>query len=70
MADTHLNAWLEEARESLAAAKAAVRDAEASVDALEQKVRGHDPSPAETPQEPSLADGGEVDKKTKKVKYR
>ena len=70
MSETHINAYVQEARERLLTAEAAVKDARESFDALEAQVRGEQVAEATPPAEPSPASEGEADTKTKKVKYR
>lgn len=70
MADTHINAFVEEARESVEAAKAAVNDAEEKLNALVAKVHGANPEEQEAPAGPGPASEGEAESKSKKVKYR
>lgn len=76
---THINAFIEQARTDIAAAKAAVRAAEESLEAVVAKNKSNNDSSAPLPEggeyyEPTPAPGpaaeGEAESKSKKVKYR
>lgn len=73
MAETHLNAFIQEATDSIAAAKAAVKQAEAAVQGVIDRVNGQDPTPDTLPKEPGVsgaANEGEAQGQTKEVKYK
>ena len=70
---THINAFISDAKEAIAAAQAAVYEAEDKLNALVTKAKGADPTPEELPKEPGVsgaASEGEAKSKTKEVKYK
>lgn len=71
---THINAFLAEAEEAVAAAKAAVQDAEAKLEGLRARVNSdQEEAQAEPPKAPGAsgaASEGELQSKSKNVKYK